>query len=187
MENKGLKNSVVVGVVVGIIIVAGIIFLLQKQSVKNDGIPEGGNETAVQANPDALPTVEGGTREKIKTEIATPEPGLPAPSGDVAVPKSAVVVGQEKQAAIRTFEVRGEVGKFSPSTIVVNELDVIEIDLNAVDSDYDIFFPDFGVFKSVNKGTSGKIQFQAYPYGEYAFRCKDACAAEGKLVVNQKE
>ena len=183
MENKKI-NPAIIGIVVGVIIVGGTIFFFQK-SPKNQGTGVGQEEKKVE-NPNALETVQGGTREKIKTQVKTPEPTDQAPSEDIAVPKAAIKVGEQKQAAIRTFELRGENGKFSPSTIVVDELDVVEIELNAVDGDYDIFFPDFGVVKTAKKGTTEKLQFQAYPFGEYVFRCKTSCKAEGKLIVNEK-
>ncbi|MDP3784586.1 MAG: cupredoxin domain-containing protein [bacterium] len=186
MENKGIKNPVVIVVVLGILVVGGVVFFSQK-GPKDGGAEVGQEEKRAVKNPDALETVEGGTREKIKTEVKTPEPTDEAQSEDIAVPKAAIKVGEEKQSAIRIFELRGENEKFSPSTIVVNELDVVEIELNAVDRDYDIFFPDFGVIKTAKKGTTEKIQFQAYPFGEYAFKCKELCKAEGKLIVNPQK
>lgn len=183
MENKGIKNPAIIGIVLGILIVGGVAYISKKNSTKE---PEDTRAEKTR-NPDALETVEGGTREQIKTKIATPEPRDAAPSNDVAVPKNAVEIGEEKQAALRTFEIRGENGTFSPSTIVVNESDVVEIDLVAVDKDYDIFFPDFGVVKSAKKGTTEKLQFQADLFGEYAFGCKELCKAEGKFIVNQKQ
>ncbi len=182
MESKGLKNPAVMGIVLGTVIVGAVVYVLQKNTIKS---PADANKDA-EKNPNALDTVEGGTRQKIMDEIQTPEPGAES-FGGVAVPKSAVSVGEEVRAAIRTFEIRGEGGKYVPSTIVVDELDIVEIELRAVDQDYDISLPDFGIVKTAKKGSTETIQFQAYPYGEYAFQCKDACSAEGKLIVNQRE
>ena len=184
MENKGLKNPAVIGIILGILIVGAVIYVSQNKN--KAGNQENVEEAGKTKNPNALETIAGGTREKIKNDIKTPEPTDSVPSGDVAVPKSAVRVGEEKQAAIRTFEIRGEGGAFVPSTIVVDELDVIEIELKAVDNDYDIFFPDFGIIKTAKRGTTEKIQFQAYPFGEYKFGCGESCQAEGKFIVNEK-
>jgi plastocyanin domain-containing protein len=44
-----------------------------------------------------------------------------------------------------------------------------------VDRNYTFFLPDFGIYQLVQQGQSKTIQFQAYPYGTYAFSCKDVC------------
>ena len=67
-------------------------------------------------------------------------------------------------------------------------MDVITISLTAVDQKYNIFFPDFGVYREAAKGETTKFQFQAYPFGQYKFYCKDICQSDtaGTLIVNKK-
>ncbi len=134
---------------------------------------------------DALPTVEGGTRVVADETIKTPEVGASSTPKDVAVPTNVLETGP---SAFRQFEMKGEGGKYTPSTLVVNEGDVIDINFTAVDAKYNVFFPDFGVYRTIEKGASMKIQFQGYPFGKYGFYCKDICGKEvtGTLIVNKK-
>ena len=70
---------------------------------------------------------------------------------------------------------------------MVNELDLLIIRLTAVDADYNLSFPDFGVNKNVSQGETVKFQIQAGRFGEYQFFCT-VCVPEvvGTLIVNKK-
>jgi plastocyanin len=144
-----------------------------------------GTDTFRPEQKDALPTVEGGTRVVSDEVIKTPEVGASTTPKDVAVPTNVLETGP---SAFRQFEMKGERGKYVPSTLVVNEGDVIDINFTAVDAKYNVFFPDFGVYRTIEKGASIKIQFQGYPFGKYGFYCKDICGKEvtGTLIVNKK-
>lgn len=147
----------------------------------------------------ALATVQGGTREVVQGSVQAPlatsiNIGIPATDtapvataslpADVAIPVRVIKNGA---GVTREFDISGENGTFVPSTMVVNEGDIVSIHFTAVDNDYNVFFPDFGVYQLIRKGTTKTFQFQAYPYGEYTFSCKDVCIspATGKLIVNQ--
>lgn len=191
MNEKNKKIILVVGVLIAIIIVSALAWYGQKAKQRGKiSIPLGGGQGQPQAGQQTgLPTVEGGTREKISKQIEAPEAGATSTNPDIAVPKSVINLGGvSTSASLRDFEIKAEKGKFSPSTIVVNEMDVITISLTAVDAKYNIFFPDFGVYREAEKGQTIKFQFQAYPYGQYKFYCKDICGArtEGTLIVNKK-
>lgn len=186
------KQTIIITVLVVVVVVIVILGTQLGGGPGEPGATEGGEE-AVEVlgedvfrpeNPEALETVQGGTRETIKEGVATPEAGETAGSEDVAVPVGVTPVGS---AAIRTFELTGEGARITPSTVIVNENDIITIRLSAVDADYDLSFPDFGVYKKVSQGDTAKIQFQGRPYGEYQFSC-NLCSGsfEGKLIVNQK-
>ena len=133
---------------------------------------------------DTLETVAGGTRTTVKETIATPDVNSAPVSKEVAVPTEVVPTGE---IATRKFTIRGEGQTFTPSTIVVNELDIVELRLEAVDGSYDIFFPDFAVSLKADKGGFGSAQFQATQFGQYGYVCK-SCAGEvkGTFIVNKK-
>lgn len=146
----------------------------------------GGDETE---KPAALPTVEGGTRTEFSQKIETPGTNASSVPEGVAVPKNTVSAGGASNSSFRQFDIKGENGKYAPGTIVVDEYDIVDIFFESVDADYDLYFPDFGIYKKVAKGEKKKIQFQPFPYGEYEFYCKDSCGnkdVSGKLVVNKK-
>ena len=129
--------------------------------------------------------MQGGTREVLQTKIATPGEGATSTNKDVAVPTTVVQTGP---SAFRHFDLSANGNAYSPSTIVVNEGDVIDLNFTAVDKNYDMFLPDFGISKAAAKGETVKLQFQGYPFGEYKFYCKDSCGSakvEGKLIVNK--
>ena len=88
----------------------------------------------------------------------------------------------------RHFNLNGENNQYSPSTIIVKEGDTIDIGFTSKDRDYNFFLPDLGIYKTVPKGQTQNIQFQGYPYGKYAFYCKDVCGSakvEGTLIVTK--
>ena len=186
MDKKSLIILVVVFVIVVAIVVLGVLFGGQS------GLLGGGREGDVEApadtcrpdEPDALPTVEGGTRKILSREIAAPQAGATSTPEDVAIPIDVTSVGK---IDLYTFEIKGEGGKFIPSTLVVNELDLLIIRLTAVDADYNLSFPDFGVNKNVSQGETVKFQIQAGRFGEYQFFCT-VCVPEvvGTLIVNEK-
>lgn len=201
MNSQKQKILLAVG---GVLILAGVaVFLgggLRKfagESGVNDDYPFGrfgGNEDKVDGSgderggPAPLPTVEGGSRTEVSEEIETPEMNASSVPEGVAVPRNTVSAGGPLNSSFRQFDVKGEGGKYAPGTIVVNENDIIDIFFESVDADYDLYFPDFGIYKKIVKGQKAKIQFQPSPYGEYKFYCKDSCGSRnvsGKLIVNK--
>ncbi|MDP1706376.1 MAG: cupredoxin domain-containing protein [bacterium] len=85
------------------------------------------------------------------------------------------------------IEMRGEGNSFDPNSLVVNEGDIIDIQLSAIDRDYEIYLPGLGIYKLVPKGQRSEVQFQAYPAGEHLFACKDNCSnpPQASLVINK--
>jgi heme/copper-type cytochrome/quinol oxidase subunit 2 len=202
MEFKGSfswKSGVISGIIVGVVIIA--VFILGNSvgwwevkpggvsNNKQAGAPAGATTTAagyIAPNiQNALPTVQGGTRQEIQQKIATPGTGATGTPPGVAIP---TVVQQTGAIASRDFNITGAGGKFSPDTIVVNQGDVINLTLSASDGTYNIFFPDFGVTLTAQKGGTATAQFQPSNYGQYQFYCKDVCSGnpKGTLIVNQK-
>jgi rubredoxin len=182
MSKRNIAVLIIVAVVVIVIIVLGARF----------GGPGGVTAPSEDAfrpeNPDALQTVEGGTREVVKEKIATPELGSTSTPEGVAVPTNfSQISGPGGEAGLRDFELKAEGGEFMPNTIVVNDGDIITIHLTAVDGDYNIFFPDFGVYQEVSQGQTVKRQFQATPFGQYEFYCKECNnEAKGTLIINER-
>lgn len=141
----------------------------------------------------ALPSVQGGTREKlsgISVETLNTTSSVGVVTGfpeNVAVP---IAIESYGTAAKRTFVVVGEYNTFTPSFIVVNEGDSVEIRLKAVDNNYNFFIPDFGAYKTVTKGEIGIVRFDTAAFGKYEFFCRDACEGRdkvsGTLIVNKR-
>ncbi len=186
MSKRNILILLTAALIVIVIVIIGAISDGQRPTQQVS--PEVSPDVFRPENPRALPTVEGGSREIIEEEIATPELGATSTPEGVAVPTNvSQLSGPAGEAAIRDFEIRAEGGKFSPNIIVVNDGDIITVHLTAVDADYNIFFPDFGSYLAVKKGETRKTQFQTTPFGQYQFFCKD-CGneARGTLIVNEK-
>lgn len=170
MSKKQIIILILLAVVVGLIFLGG---RYQRQADVEDG---------------RLGTVEGGTRREVSDDIETPEAGDKVGNEEVAVPVTTYKASEKAEASKRIFDIRAEGDRFSPSVVVVNEGDVVNINIEARDKSYNVFFPEFGVYKELPKGKRVELEFQTSDYGEYEFFCHE-CENEmkGKLIVNKRE
>ena len=190
-----MNNKKIIAGVVGILVIVGIIWAINsKTSTVNNGNVGGlGASTTVKGadafrpdNAQALETVQGGTRETVSKDIKTPGLGETGVSADVAVPIAMSPIGK---FTYRKFEIKGEGGKFVPSTMVIDAGDVVEVKFTAVDADYNFSISDFGVTQTVKKGDTKAINFQGYDFGQYKIFCDaKVCAntTEGLLIANKR-
>jgi hypothetical protein len=76
----------------------------------------------------------------------------------------------------------------SPSLVVVNEKDVVNLNFTAVDGDYIISLSDFGIVRTIAKSKTVQVQFQASPFGKFSVICKNCGSgtALGSLIVNKQ-
>lgn len=189
------NNKIIAGAV-GILVIAGVVWAVSSKNPAGiEGTPTGdagqvevkGTDAFRPDNEKALATVEGGTRETIATSIPTPGTGETGVAPDVAVPITVTPVGLGT-FNLRIFEMKGEGGKFVPSTVVVNAGDVVQIKFTAVDADYTVSISDFGVSKLVKKGTTANVDFQPYDFGQYKITCaSEACTATGLVIANERK
>lgn len=183
------KIPLFAGILIGVVATLGVLAVLNRDKILpalervGQGAPE-----QVKRNPNALPTVEGGTREKILRDVETPDAESTSTEG-IAIPRYTTAAGKKGEASFRVFNVEVTNNAFIPETIVVNDGDLIKLEIQAKDGDYDIFFPDFGVYKELPEGKLVTLQFQAAPFGKYSFFCKNACKEDvrGTLIVNKRE
>lgn len=178
------KKSLIIGTVIIIVIAIAVILL---QLPRNSSTSTGNNALSSRNNTNPAP--EAGAPE-VKIDIETPGTDTKPTIKDVAIPD---IVFKSKGAvegrAFRLFRINAEKNSYTPSIIVVNHLDTVDIKLTAVDNDYDFFMPSNNVYKLVSKGEEESIQFQAVDIGQHEFYCRDACSKEvkGVLVVNPRE
>lgn len=188
----------VMGVVV-IVLIAMVLILMNRKTGQNSPAAAGvtgqgkvgtvvpkGEDIFRPENEKALATVEGGTREKVQEQIATPNENAVNVPKNVAVPTTVV---ESSVSAFRHFDLSANGNVYSPNTIVVNEGDVVDVSFTPGDKSYDVSFPDFGIYRAAQKGQLTHLQFEASHFGEYKFLCANTCGSakvEGKLVVNKK-
>jgi heme/copper-type cytochrome/quinol oxidase subunit 2 len=193
MDGKGkVKKWILVGVGAGILVTAlGGVWIRMMWGPENVSRVSATPVTSAQGylaanDPNALPTVQGGTRTGIISDIPTPNAGAGSASSGVAIPVKMMDTGS---VSFRQFDVSGVGGKFSPDTIVVDEGDVIDLTLTATDGAYGIYFPDFAVSLAASEGKTAHAQFQATNYGQYRFYCDGSCVGDpkGTLIVNKKQ
>ena len=125
--------------------------------------------------------------EKIEIKIETPEMGATSVPEDVAVPSN-VAPSPSGESSFRMFNISISNKKYTPSIIVVNEMDVITLKIRAVDDDYSFEIPNYGISATIKKETERQIQFQATSVGSFKIlcnNCKDGVG--GMLVVNPKK
>ena len=141
------NRNLIVGIVVAVVVLVVIMVVWPSRK------PEGGLDKFRPGNMDALPTVEQGTREIIKTVIETP--GVTSAPGveGLAIPVRVAPMGDG--TALRAFRISAGTGGYEPNILVVNEKDVVDIAFTAHESDADIFFPDFGVYRRGGGGGGG--------------------------------
>lgn len=186
-EDMGRKTLIVA---LSVVLLVGILMLgfrlMDKSSNQDNDTSEKSLE--LEGAGKSLSSVEGGSREPIKEVIVTPEKESKGVPSGVAVPQDVIRREEDGGKALRNFSIKGENNTYVPNTIVVNDGDVINISFTAVEKKYNIFFPDFGIYKTVEKGQTQTVNFQATPYGQYTFFCKDVCSeeVEGILIVNKK-
>lgn len=185
MGNNQKKTYIIIGVIVLVFVLIFLAFILRRPSTQTSPTTSQ-KATAVgyvANNSNALPTVEGGTREKVTTNIPTPGVNAANLPSNVAIPINVTKTGS---VSFRQFDIKGQGNKFVPSTIIVNAGDIIDLKIDAVDGNYSVDFPDFGISVSANQGQTGHAQFQAVNYGQYQFFCK-VCNGNvtGTLIINQ--
>ena len=107
--------------------------------------------------------------------VAKPENTLPPLDGDESGPK------------IRRFTIKAENDNFTPKQIIVNENDVVDLSIEAVDKDYDLFLPNYNMRQSIALGKTKSLNFEANLVGRFKFFCP-ACGGpdkgpSGEIVV----
>lgn len=128
--------------------------------------------TTPTQNASTTPQAENASAEinQAPLDIAPPSPGEQAPEG-VAVPKNEVKAAPQTSELLRFYDVKIENGKFTPSIIVVKQGDVAQVNMTAVDGDYDFTLPAFGVTVPLKKGVTRKLDLSTPESGAFQFYC----------------
>ena len=164
MVNKNLFIVVLI-----VILLAGGIFVFSKISKKtapenvdkNENLPSDTSDYFVADIP-------------ANSELTKPELEIPAsPSAE-----------REK---LRLFKISATRTGFNPENITVNKGDLVQIQINALDGDYDFSLPWIGIYQFIKKGEQKRVSFQVTDKGTLFFECKNFCPAgsiiKGSIVV----
>jgi plastocyanin len=192
---KEKKLLLAVGVVV--IIAAGVaIFSSSNNGEKNQNqqTPEAveKNPAPEAPKPIVIPQVKNQDQFRSEVPVNTKVPEMNEPltaaqKEKIAVPNVVTAAAPGADTSFRSFEIRGEGGKFIPSEIIANQGDIVHISFSAVDKDYDIVFPSYSMSQRAKQGTKKNLEFQALSAGSFIYYC-DSCggvnsAATGKIII----
>jgi len=178
------KNKIIILIVVIVVIIAIFLwgFLKNKSQVpQNNGVSNTINESAPQSETWQVPP----------KNVEVPGVGETNVPEGVAVPKNVSPASAVSDAKIRNFsELKIENNKFTPQEFIVKQGDIFDVNVTAVDKDYDFTQPDYGFYLSIKKGETKRVQFQATAAGKFIFYCKSCGGPEkgpvGSLVVVPK-
>lgn len=125
------------------------------------------------------------TKLDIPKDAVAPKLGEEGLSEEIAIPITVSKASPTKDSKFRRFEVKIENDKYSPSDIIVNQNDIVHIDFVAIDKDYDVTFPDYGMKRVISKNSDegGKrfIEFQALNPGKFLYYCEICGGLDGKV------
>ena len=150
------KNTLTLIAIIAIIVALGVVIW----GVLNTFKKEKGGETPAE--------VVSPTREEVPEDIVVPELGAEVEE-EVAVPQTVTEAAPGAEAKFRRFEIKAENNLYTPSTIIVNKGDLIDINFTAVDNKYDFVLPDYGMKQVAEAGETKTIAFQAVNEGKFLF------------------
>jgi hypothetical protein len=117
--------------------------------------------------------------------IPVPEPGQKFQEG-IAIPKESVSSAPGAKSKLRVFEAKGENGIIFPIDFLAYQNDIIDIELAALDKNYDFFLEGYNLRTKVKRGGTRTIEFQALNLGVYNFYCSLCSTKEkpaGKIII----
>ena len=87
----------------------------------------------------------------------------------------------ESQARFYKIEIADN--KIDSKRLVSRVGDLVSIEVVAVDGDYDLTIPFFGMKQVVKKGETKKLEFQSNTVGTFVYYCEVCGGEEGEVVV----
>ena len=121
------------------------------------------------------------TREAVPSGVMVPDAGAAAPQG-VAVPNLQGQASPSGNAQYRSFSIIAAANAYTPSTIIVNAGDVVDLEIAATDANYGFTQPDYGFNVAIPHGKTQRIQFSANMTGKFTFYCA-SCGGPSKGPV----
>lgn len=178
------KIILIAGAVV--IVVLSVILLLPR--TKTGSLAQ--NENSPVSNGQGSSVTQSATAAPVPAGTAVPNMGDKNVAGGVATPQIQTAAHPSGgDASLRQFAIsvdnNNALGSdaFAPDNVIVKKGDIIDLEITAVNKDYDFTQPDYG-FPSIPlpKGKTTKIQFQALNAGKFTFYCT-SCGGPGKGPV----
>jgi heme/copper-type cytochrome/quinol oxidase subunit 2 len=168
-NKKGIIVIVLVAVVVVVVVFA--FMAAKRQEGASNGNPQSTGVAPI--SPTYLPT---------PASVVVPEAGAQNVSSGIAVPRVESAASPSSDAKYRSFDIIVQNGEFMPSTVNVNQGDLVNLQIGAVGGNYDFTQPDYGIRISLPNGKSEHFEFGATAAGKFAFYCS-SCGGPAKGPV----
>lgn len=150
-----------------VVVIAVVIYLAVSSGGPVSGQP--GTGVAGSASPASKnPAV---TRAPAPAGVAAPDKGAQNVPQNVATPQVEAVGSPSGNSKYRSFNIQAVNNSFVPNTVIVNLGDTIDLEITAVDKNYDFYLPDFGNKSPLPKGETKRIQTGATAVGKFTFYC----------------
>lgn len=160
--SKNTLIAIVVGVAV-VILVVGIAVFTKKgpQQYGTAGNAGVSSQTAAPAAPV--------TREPAPQNIVVPNQNTKNVPQNVALPD--VVTPSSPTSNLRSFEIKVQNNEFVPNTVIVKLNDLTQINITAVDKNYDFTQPDYGIKLAIPQGQTKVLKLTVSATGKFTFYC----------------
>lgn len=160
--NKYKITIVVIGAVVIIVLLFVLLFWPR---ANNAPVSTSGNSAASESSS------RSATAAPVPANTVVPNAGDTSVPQNVATPHMQSAAAPSSNAAYRQFSISADNNAFVPATVIVKKGDTVDLEITAVDKNYDFTQPDYGFADPIMKGKTQKIQFQATTVGKFTFYC----------------
>ncbi|MDI3496520.1 MAG: hypothetical protein PWQ35_541 [Patescibacteria group bacterium] len=194
VKNKKQLVVIIGGIIIILILLVIVIAEVKKGEQKREAIPPNmfvpepppeNNEETV-----SIDWEENEFRQVVPAGVVVPEPGTEIAEelkDIVAVPTEVVPTSKDSDNNIRLFKIRGEGNKFIPSQIIANYNDDVQIEITAIDKDYDLILQGYNMKQNIPQGLTKNLSFQAVEEGRFIYYCESCGGKEagafGEIVI----
>jgi plastocyanin len=195
MENNPMNKKKILLLGGGVlVIIALVVIIIMTMNQKKTTTPSEETNTPTEQQGEKPETSTPGAvdqyREEVPGDVKVPgmnETLTDAEKEVIAVPSIVTPAAPGASASFRSFSISGDGGKFVPAEIIARLNDIVHVNFTAVDKDYDIVFPSYGMRQSAKKGETKILEYQAVSEGSYTYYC-DSCGganspAQVKIIV----
>ena len=182
MEKKTLITDSII--VAAVILIAIVLFLWWGDKSRNV-VPSVRDTTGVKTSAEEE---KSRTSAPLTAPVHVPDENDSSVPANVAVPEIVSPAASGREEKSRVFEITIANNKFSPDTVISRMGDVVKIKFTAVDKDYDVVQPDYGVSLSVPKTETKQMQFGVTIAGKFTIYCPSCGGPEkgpiGYVIVS---
>ena len=170
------RKKITIGIaVIAVVIVVGFIVLVWRPMATVPA-PSPGTTSSSSSSPGSA------TMAPVPANAVVLNQGQSSTDPSVAVPVIQSVGAPNSDAQYRSYAIKIQGGQFIPSTVVLNYGDTMDLEITAVDGNYDFTQPDYGFHANIAKGATQRIQGNANIKGDFTFYC-ESCGGPAKGPV----